>query len=222
MKEIWKDVVGYEGYYQVSNLGNIYSVRSKITLKAKKDRYGYLSVKLSVDGKLKQKKIHRVVYESFVDKLDRTLVIDHKDENKQNNQPSNLRQITTRKNTSRGHKNKTGLTGVRFFSHTGKFGSEIQIKGVVYFLGVYDTKQEAKDAYDAALLKWSSTKAKPISTKDGLKTCRVCNDEKETDSFRTTKTKKGTKSTYYACIECEKKLKSERYYRNKRIDNEKI
>ena len=215
MKEIWKDIVGYEGYYQVSNQGNVYSNRMKANLKPKEDRYGYLCVNLSLGGKRQQKKIHRVVYESFIGELDRTLVIDHIDEDKQNNCPSNLRQVLTRTNTSRGHTNKTGSTGVRFFSHIDKFGAEIQIEGNDYFLGVFNSKEEAKNAYDNALMIWNSKKEKPATIKKGYKECRICKSEKKESDFRKTKTKKGANSTYYACVECEKKLKSERYYRNK-------
>lgn len=215
MKEIWKDVIGYEGYYQVSNIGNVYSNRRTIVLKHREGRDGYLNVSLSVDGKKKLKKIHRLVYESFIGELDRSLVIDHIDNNPHNNHVSNLRQITTRKNTTRGKVNKTGLTGVRFFKQIEKYGSEIQIEGKSYFLGVHESKKGAKKAYDIALSGWINKREKPFEVKQGFKLCRVCNEEKRTEEFRETKTKKGTSSTYYACKSCEKELKRERYYRNK-------
>lgn len=215
MKENWKDVIGYEGYYQVSSFGNIYSIRSKKQLKLNADKDGYLRVVLCVDSVRALKKVHHLVYESFIGELDNSLVVDHIDNNPQFNHVHNLRQITTRKNIARGKKNKTGLTGVRYFKHTKKYGSEIQIDKKTYFLGVYENKHEAKKAYDTALNNWIAKKEKPHEVKSGFKLCRVCNSEKKVSEFRETKTMKGSKTYYYACIECDRKLKRERYYKNK-------
>lgn len=55
MKEIWKDIEGYEGLYQVSNLGNVYSLISNKILKTRKNRGGYVVVNLYKDRKLSTK-----------------------------------------------------------------------------------------------------------------------------------------------------------------------
>ena len=215
MKEEWKDVVGYEGYYMVSNHGKIYSNRRGIVLKNRKGKGGYMDVALSVKGEQKLKRVHRLVYEAFVDRLDNKLVIDHIDENPMNNHASNLRQISSRKNTTRGKVNKTGFTGVKFFKQINKYGSEIQIDGKMYFLGVYDTAKEASDKYKKTLNEWKVNKEKPYEVRSGFKLCRICKVEKHLFDFRETKTIKGNKSHYYACLKCESQLKKERYHRNK-------
>lgn len=66
-KEIWKDVEGYEGLYQVSNLGNIKSIyysKNKI-LKPQKDSSGYMQVRLCKNRETKLIFVHRLVRESF-------------------------------------------------------------------------------------------------------------------------------------------------------------
>lgn len=53
--EIWKDVVGYEGLYKVSNLGNVYGVKRKIILKPAPNEKGYMYVGLSKNNHLSSK-----------------------------------------------------------------------------------------------------------------------------------------------------------------------
>lgn len=92
--EEWKDVVGYEGRYQVSNLGR---VRNKhyIILAPQLTHAGYYKVTL-FDGKKKGKLIHRLVMEAFVGQSE--LQVNHKDFNKINNQLSNLEYTTSKEN----------------------------------------------------------------------------------------------------------------------------
>lgn len=93
--EIWKDVKGYEGKYQVSQLGNVKSLnyhregKERILSKCK-DKDGYSVVLLYKNGQKKTCKVHRLVAEAFLRTEDNTLVINHKDEDKQNNKADNL------------------------------------------------------------------------------------------------------------------------------------
>lgn len=64
--EIWKDVVGYEGLYQVSNLGNVKSLRNNKLLKQTTDRYGYKRSTLSYLNKQKCFQVHRLVAMTFI------------------------------------------------------------------------------------------------------------------------------------------------------------
>lgn len=94
MEEVWKDIEGYEGIYQVSNLGNVKSlnyVRMGIekVLKPKKHNKGYLQVQLTAK-KDKTFTIHRLVAKAFIPNPDNLPLINHKDENKQNNRAENL------------------------------------------------------------------------------------------------------------------------------------
>ena len=94
MEEIWKDIKDYEGYYQVSNLGNIRSLKfNKITpLKPYKNvaRHGYLEVYLRLPGSKKTFKVHRLVAQAFIENPDNLPQVNHIDENKENNCVTNL------------------------------------------------------------------------------------------------------------------------------------
>ena len=99
MKEIWKNVTGYENCYQVSNFGNVRSLdrldsagrkRKGRTLIPIIDKFGYCSVHLLKNGKTKTIKIHRLVALEFLENPLNYKEINHKDENKQNNSAKNL------------------------------------------------------------------------------------------------------------------------------------
>lgn len=106
MKEEWRDIVGYEGLYKVSNFGNVYSVRSDKRLKHSKNRGGYLFVVLCTDGKQKQFKVHRLVAISFLTNPDNKPQVNHIDEDKTNNRLDNLEWVTAKENTNYGSRNK--------------------------------------------------------------------------------------------------------------------
>lgn len=95
MKEIWKDVVGYEGQYQVSDLGNVRSVNwgnrgFTKNLYLKPHNRGYLQVELFRDGTRKTFMVHRLVAQAFIENPNNLPLVNHKDENKYNNTPDNL------------------------------------------------------------------------------------------------------------------------------------
>ena len=119
--EIWKDVVGYEGLYKVSNKGNVFSVermvRGKkcggIILKPRYHRDGYLQVMLCKNGIRKNKLIHRLVLETFVENPNNLPEVNHKDENKTNNDLSNLEWCTSKYNSNHGTRNERARKKVR-------------------------------------------------------------------------------------------------------------
>lgn len=105
MEEIWKPVVGYESYYEVSNLSKVRSISRTVKLYRGEKRMegkvlsprlrnGYYAVELTVNGIEKTKSIHRLVAEAFCKKNEGCSVIDHIDANKQNNRSDNLEWIT--------------------------------------------------------------------------------------------------------------------------------
>lgn len=107
-EEIWKDVVGFENKYQISNLGNVRSLnywrRGYVKeLSSAKEKQDYLYVTL-YSGKCKQhhKKIHRLVAEAFIPNPDNLPEVNHKDENKQNNRLENLEWCTSKYNINYG------------------------------------------------------------------------------------------------------------------------
>ena len=88
MEEIWKDVVGYEGLYQVSNLGNVKN--NKKIKKTYKRKDGYLNVQLSKNKKIKTFLVHQLVAKMFLKNENKYKEINHKNEIKDDNRVDNL------------------------------------------------------------------------------------------------------------------------------------
>lgn len=105
-QEIWKPIKGYEGHYEVSNMGRVRSYKNNKyglstipkDLKPTKMKIGYLFVTLSKDGKHKMKKIHRLVAEAFIPNPEGLPCVNHRDEVKTNNTISNLEWCTQKYN----------------------------------------------------------------------------------------------------------------------------
>ncbi|MHB9773487.1 NUMOD4 domain-containing protein [Lacticaseibacillus rhamnosus] len=98
-KEIWKNIVGYEGLYQVSSLGRVKSLEridsnghpvKERVLTSFPNRSGYCKVNLYRDRNMEVKSVHRLVAETFIPNPDNLPQVNHKDENKANNAVSNL------------------------------------------------------------------------------------------------------------------------------------
>ena len=104
MVEIWKDIKGYEGLYQVSNIGRVRSLKRNNTdgkiLKQCINKDGYLRVDLSKNNIKSTKRVHRLVAETFIDNAKNLPVINHKDENKTNNKVTNLEFCTHQYNST--------------------------------------------------------------------------------------------------------------------------
>lgn len=90
MKEYFKDIKGLEGYYKISNIGNVFSVRSGRNLTPRKTTTGYYTILLPMDGKHKSVRIHRLVAETFIPNPDNLPQVNHKNENKTDNRVENL------------------------------------------------------------------------------------------------------------------------------------
>lgn len=101
--EQWRDIDGYDGAYQVSDLGRVRSHKSGEwrVLKGRKDKDGYVQVGMRKDGKLKLVRVHRIVAQAFIPNNDEEKnEINHIDECKQNNRVSNLEYCDRRYNNT--------------------------------------------------------------------------------------------------------------------------
>ncbi|MGL5690294.1 MAG: NUMOD4 domain-containing protein [Bacteroidales bacterium] len=118
---MWKDVVGYEGNYKVSNFGEVYSLISNKMMKLSEDRYGYLYVELSKNGMRKKHKIHRLVSFAFLKVEETKDSINHKDENKKNNRVDNLEWCNVMYNNHYNNRYKILEKEINQFSISGEF-----------------------------------------------------------------------------------------------------
>ena len=112
--EIWKDIKGYEGLYQISNEGRVRSLDKwmphrfgkqfikGIIKKQKINKYGYFTVNLKKDDVLKTYNVHRLVAQTFIPNPDNLPQVNHKDECKTNNRLENLEWCTSKYNVNYG------------------------------------------------------------------------------------------------------------------------
>lgn len=108
--EVWKDVEGYEGLYQVSSLGRIRSLDRVIIVKGKimspVNRNGYSRIRLKKDGKGQNFSIHRLVASAFLPNPKNLPEVNHKNEIKTDNSVENLEWCSTQYNCNYGTKIK--------------------------------------------------------------------------------------------------------------------
>lgn len=171
-KEIWKDIVSYEGYYQASNLGRARSLDRVITYKRGARRLlegkmlnptmsnGYKQVSLTMKGRQKVFKISQLVAMAFLGhKPDGyKLVVDHINGNRLDDRVENLRIVTHRANTSTCFRTNNGTfsskyVGIYWSINSLKWNSNIYYDGIRIHLGSFDNETDASDAYQKALSK---------------------------------------------------------------------
>ena len=152
--ETWKDVKGYEGLYQVSDLGRIKTKRGTIR-KLTQNKNGYLYVNLCKDGKIKNFPVHRLVALAFIEPHEVGLTVNHKNEDKTDNRVENLEWLTRKDNLNYGthnarvSKNRKGkCSGTEHFNY-GKLGANSHThKGKV--VGVSIENPEVVVEFDTA------------------------------------------------------------------------
>lgn len=137
-KEVWKDVIGYEEIYQVSNLGRIKSVdrvaKHKFGTMNLKERIlkpgvvkGYFNVILTNSfGALNNCKVHTLVAESFLGPRPKDCIVDHIDNNSKNNFEVNLQYITVRENLTKDKMGTSKYPGV-YVTSSGRFRATIKL-----------------------------------------------------------------------------------------------
>lgn len=165
--EKWKDVINYEGYYQISDSGRVKSLerfvphKKYVKMRVKEsilinnlNTNGYYYVILRKDNKSKSKNIHQLVAESFLNHKANyySEVINHKDFNKRNNNLNNLEIVSQRQNTNKKNlKSSSKYTGVSFNKVSEKWKSTIFINGRNIHLGFFEKEIQAHETYQKVL-----------------------------------------------------------------------
>lgn len=172
--EIWKDIPGYEKYYQASNLGNIKSLdrimyiekrlrylplKGRI-LKPKKDKDGYLRVTLCINHKLKYYRVHQLIAKTFLKNPNNYLEVNHKNFIKDDNNVNNLEWCNGQMNKFHRWKEKSGISNLHEninyeemdFSLSELRSNKLTIEKVIKIRDLYNSKkytqQEIADIFE--------------------------------------------------------------------------
>lgn len=174
--EQWKDIPGYEGIYQASDMGGVKSLSRPSgarngKIKIIKERIlrhllmpnGYVRVSLCKKGVVKGDYVHRIVMAAFFGKSE--LTVDHINSIKTDNRLCNLRYATYRENSTYHflkQNNTSKYIGVCFNKHEKRWESGITVGKKRIFLGLFDREEDAGEAYQKALREITIKKAQTV------------------------------------------------------------
>lgn len=144
-KEIWVPIPKFENYYLISSYGNVMSLRQKKILKLSKYNTGYYFVNLIDDNKKYSTSLHRLMAHCFLGfniyLKNRTIVVDHIDNNKSNNNISNLQIVSNRHNSIKDKIPKSNHSCI--YTNNNKHLIRCRYKGIKYSFGTYANIEEA-------------------------------------------------------------------------------
>lgn len=165
MSENWKDIVGYKGFYRISDTGEVLSYMQTAKgrlLKPYLNSHGYQKVVLRRNNKRKHYLVSILVWDHFGNKKRRKgLTVDHVDNDRTKNNIGNLQLLTYRQNASKNSKKKgkksSRFIGVTYIKNTGKWLAQIVIEKKHYSLGMFSDELCAAAAYQEVLNRYMKT-----------------------------------------------------------------
>lgn len=145
MKEVWRDIKGYEGLYQVSNMGNVKSLEKYIVNKNQKLQFynehilkpniamGYLKVTLSKGNKQHTLRVHILVAQTFIPNPNNKCEVNHKDGNKLNNCVNNLEWCSRSENEKHAYRLGLAKPSLKQKSAVAKYATEHYSKSIMQY-----------------------------------------------------------------------------------------
>ena len=160
-QEVWRPVKDYEGYYEISNFGKLMSLNYKGNgykkiLKTNINEFGYERIRLNVEKVGKNKKIHRLVAEAFIDNPENKRCVNHKDGNKRNNNLTNLEWCTHSENKLHAFKNNI----TKALCGENSYNSKLNNKYVIEIYKSVKSHRQLATEYGVAKNAITSIKAK--------------------------------------------------------------
>ncbi len=148
MIEVWKDIKGYEGLYQISNCGRVRSLISNKIRKFSVNHKGYFQIMLYKDNVGKNYRVNRLVAEAFIGNPYNKEQVNHIDGDKKNNHVSNLEWVTGMENIK--HAIDNGLITVkgRKLKSNRKRKSFLQFSKSGEFIKEWDTMKQIRKKYN--------------------------------------------------------------------------
>lgn len=156
--KVIKPIDGYDKYF-VSEQGHVFSVGSDKKLREvapSDNKKGYLKVTLCNHGKRKTCYVHRLVAQAFLKNPQALPMVNHKDFNKHNNSVDNLEYCTARYNMAysvMAGKHSSRYLGVTWDKNRRKWMAQYQVGNKKFFIGRFETQEEAHEAYMNAIKK---------------------------------------------------------------------
>ncbi len=158
-EEIWKDVIGYEGIYRISNQGRVMSLKFGKTriMKLRENSLGRIIIGLRKNKRTKTFYVARLVAQHFLPDWDKSLQVDHINGVKTENDVDNLRMVTNAQNGRSFQKKRGGTAskfrGVSFNKQIGSWRAYCwDSNRKQRHLGYFDDEEEAARARDAAVI----------------------------------------------------------------------
>ena len=145
MKEEYRKIEGFENY-EISNLGNVRNMTTGKILTQQKRNDGYKHLNLTSNYKIKGVLIHRLIAVAFIPNPDNKPNVDHIDNNRSNNDISNLRWCSQQENMCNKKVNTTSQSGIKGVSHhkeTNLYQAKIKHNGITRTIGYYKTTEDA-------------------------------------------------------------------------------
>lgn len=154
--EVWKPIDGYDNY-EVSTKGNVRNATTGKILKPGKGSHGYYIVVLYKNSIAKSCTVHKLVAQTFIGNAESKPFVDHIDNDRLNNNVSNLRWVTyseNNQNQSKNIRNTSGVKGISYDKKRNKWDSRINVNGKIKFLGLFLNKDDAVKARQEASKKY--------------------------------------------------------------------